>query len=310
MIEQRHIALPHGITLACRSAGQAGRPVLLFLHGFPEAAFVWDGLLDHFAKAENGGYHCIAPNLRGYAGSSAPVEIAAYRAKHLVQDIAALIQASCGEGGEGGQLAALVAHDWGGAVAWNLAATQPQLLQKLVIINSPHPGTFLRALQSSPAQQVASAYMNFLIRPDAETLLAEDDYRRLWELFSRMGALDGPNAWLTDDVKAKYREAWAAGLTGPLNYYRASPLRPPRPGPPHDDPAVAAVTLPPEMLHVGLPTLVLWATGDTALLPELLDGLQDYVPQLQLERIDGATHWVVHEQPALVASRLQAFLSQ
>lgn len=307
MIEQYNIALPHGITLACRSAGEPGRPVLLFLHGFPEAAFVWDGLLEHFAQPENGGYHCIAPNLRGYAGSSAPAEATAYRAKHLVQDITALIQVSCGHAG---QLAALVAHDWGGAVAWNLAATQPQWLKKLVIINSPHPGTFLHALRHSPAQQAASAYMNFLIRPDAEALLAEDDYHRLWELFSRMGAVDGPHAWLTDDVKAKYRDVWAAGLTGPLNYYRASPLRPPRPGPPHEDPAAAAVTLPPEMLHVSLPTLVLWATGDTALLPELLDGLQDDVPQLQLQRIDGATHWVVHEQPALIASRLQAFLNQ
>ncbi len=307
MIQHSQVHLPHGISLACRSAGTPGRPVLLFLHGFPEAAFVWDEMLEHFARPANGGYHCIAPNLRGYAGSSAPTEVAAYRAKHLVQDLAALIQATCGTGG---QLAALVAHDWGGAVAWNLAATQPQLLKKLAIINSPHPGTFLRALQHSPAQQEASAYMNFLIRPEAEALLAEDDYRRLWELFSRMGAVDGPHAWLTEDVKAKYRAAWAAGLTGPLNYYRASPLRPPRPGPPHEDPAAAAVTLPPEMLRVALPTLVLWATGDTALLPELLDGLQDFVPQLQLERIDGATHWVVHEQPALVAARLQAFLNQ
>jgi pimeloyl-ACP methyl ester carboxylesterase len=306
MIEERNIALPHGITLACRIAGEPGRPVMVFLHGFPEAAFVWDALLEHFALPQNGGYHCIAPNLRGYAGSSAPTDVAAYRAKHLVQDIAALIQISCGNEG---QLAALVAHDWGGAVAWNLAATQPALLRKLVIINSPHPGTFLRALQGSSAQQAASQYMNFLIRPDAEELLAADDYRRLWELFSRMGAVDGPHAWLTDDIKTKYRAVWAAGLTGPLNYYRASPLRPPRLGPPHNDPAAAGVTLPAEMLHVALPTLVLWGTGDTALLPELLDGLQDYVPKLQLERIDGATHWIVHEQPALVASRLKAFLN-
>ena len=74
------------------------------------------------------------------------------------------------------------------------------------------------------------------------------------------------------------------------------------------DPAAAAVTLPPEMLQVKLPTLVLWGTGDTALLPELLDGLEAFVPQLQLERIEDATHWIVHEQPALVQARLAAFL--
>jgi len=243
----------------------------MFLHGFPEAAFVWDGMLGHFAKPENGGYRCIAPNLRGFERSSAPADVATYRPKHLVQDIAALIAQ------EGGQLACLVAHDWGGAVAWNLAAAQP-------------------------------AYMNFLIRPDAEALLAENDFRRLWEFFTQMGAVDGPHPWLTEAVKVQYRAVWAQGLTGPCNYYRASPLRPPRPGPPHNDPAAAAVTIPREMLEVILPTLVIWATGDTALPPALLNGLDDFVPQMLLRRVEGATHWIMHEQPELVAGYLQQFL--
>jgi pimeloyl-ACP methyl ester carboxylesterase len=304
MIETSLHTLPHGITLSCRSAGTKGRPVLMFLHGFPEAAFVWDGLLAHFSQPEHGGYRCIAPNLRGYERSSAPADAAAYRPKHLVQDIAALIAL------EGGPIECLIAHDWGGAVAWNLAAAQPACLKKLAIINSPHPGTFLRELQHSPAQQAASAYMNFLIRPDAEALLAEDDFRRLWEFFTAMGAADGPHAWLTEAVKAQYRAVWSQGLTGPCNYYRASPLRPPRPGPPHHDPAAAAVTIPRSMLEVHLPTLVIWAMGDTALPPALLDGLDDFVPQMTLRRVDDATHWIVHEQPALVAAYLQEFMRQ
>ena len=170
MIQNRLLKLPHGITLSCRMAGDDSRPVLMFLHGFPEAAFVWDDLLEHFARPENGGYFCVAPNLRGFELSSAPTDPKAYRAKHLVQDIAALVAQLT----PGGQLEALVAHDWGGAVAWSVAATLPQLMNKLVIINSPHPGTFLRELQHSPEQQAASAYMNFLIRPDAEKLLAEN----------------------------------------------------------------------------------------------------------------------------------------
>lgn len=302
MIETRLQALPHGITLSCRTSGAKGRPVLMFLHGFPEAAFVWDGLLEHFARPENGGFRCIAPNLRGFEQSSAPAEAAAYRPKHLVQDIAALIAL------EGGQLECLVAHDWGGAVAWNLAAGHPALMKKLAIINSPHPGTFLRELQHSPAQQAASAYMNFLIRPDAEALLAEDDFRRLWEFFTHMGAADGPHAWLTAALREQYRGIWRQGLTGPCNYYRASPLRPPRPGPPHNDPAAAAVTIPREMLEVHLPTLVLWAMDDIALPAALLDGLEDYVPQMTLQRIAGATHWILHEQPALVTAYLRDFL--
>ncbi|MES2361985.1 MAG: alpha/beta hydrolase [Pseudomonadota bacterium] len=303
MIETSLQTLPHGITLSCRSSGEKGRPVLMFLHGFPEAAFVWDGLLEHFAKPENGGFRCIAPNLRGFELSSAPADVAAYRPKHLVQDIAALIAV------EGAQLECLIAHDWGGAVAWNLAASQPQLINKLAIINSPHPGTFLRELQHSPAQQAASAYMNFLIRPDAETLLAANDYQRLWTFFTNMGAAEGAHAWLTDSVRAQYREVWQRGLSGQLNYYRASPLRPPRPGPPHNDPAAAAVTIPRGLLEVHLPTLVVWAMNDIALPPALLDGLDDYVPQLTLQRVEDATHWLVHEQPELVARYLKQFLT-
>ena len=79
MIETFLQTLPHGITLSCRAAGQRGRPVLMFLHGFPEGAFIWDGLLEHFAKEENGGYRCVAPNLRGYEHSSQPADVAAYR---------------------------------------------------------------------------------------------------------------------------------------------------------------------------------------------------------------------------------------
>ncbi|HET8744585.1 MAG TPA: alpha/beta hydrolase [Ramlibacter sp.] len=290
-IETWQQPLPHGITLSCRGAGQRGRPVLMFLHGFPEAAFVWDELLETFAQQ---GWRCVAPNLRGYEASSQPAEVAAYRPKLLVQDIAALAQI------EGAPLACLVAHDWGGAVAWGLANREPQLLQRLAIINSPHPGTFLRALRESPAQQQASAYMNFLVRPDAEALLREDDYRRLFGFFTHWG----PAQWLTPELKAQYRAVWDRSLTGGLNYYRASPLRPQREG----DPGAAAVTLRREMLTVDVPTLVLWGLQDAALLPELVDGLDEYVPRLELHQVADASHWIVHERPQWVAERLSAFL--
>ena len=298
MIEKFQQALPHGITLSCRAAGKPGRPVLVFLHGFPEAAFVWDELLEHFALPEHGGYRSVAPNLRGFEQSSAPADVAAYRAKHLVQDIAALIAIL----GAGAPLECLVAHDWGGAVAWNLANQQPQLARRLAIINSPHPGTFLRELQSNPKQQQASAYMNFLIRPDAERLLAENGYQRLFGFLTN----GSDAAWLTDAVRKQYKAVWDAGLTGGCNYYRASPLRPPR----AEDAGAAAITLPHAMLTVSLPTLVLWAMDDIALPPELIDGLDAYVPNLTLEKVEGATHWIVHERPAFVAQRLEAFLQK
>jgi epoxide hydrolase 4 len=299
MPELFQLPLPHGITLSCRAAGQKGHPVMVFLHGFPEGAFVWDGLLEHFAAK---GYRCIAPNLRGFEKSSAPADAAQYRAKFLVQDITALIAIES----PSQPLACLVAHDWGGAVAWNLANQLPQLMQRLCIINSPHPGTFLRELRESPAQQAASAYMNFLIRPDAEKLLAEDDYRRLWEFFTNMFAATGNHAWLTDEVKAQYRSVWDHGLTGGCNYYRASPIRPPT----ASDPGANAVTLPREMLTVTLPTLVIWAMQDIALPPALIDGLEDYIPKLQVQRVADATHWIVHEQPERVIQLLASFMDQ
>ena len=302
MIQTYTRALPHGITLSCRSAGEPGRPVLLFLHGFPEAAFVWDFQLDYFSRPENGGYRCVAPNLRGFERSSAPIEVGAYRPKHLVQDIVELIAAETQ--GQGGQLAALVAHDWGGAVAWNLANQLPHLARQLMIINSPHPGTFLRELKTNPVQQAASAYMNFLTRPDAEKLLAQDDYRRLWEFLTHTKDGFQPAPWLTPEVKAQYREVWDGGLTGGCNLYRASPLRPPR----LDDPAAAVVELPHEMLTVALPTLVIWALDDIALPPVLIEGIDEYVEDLTIRTVAGATHWVVHEQPGLIARFLTEFL--
>lgn len=301
MIETFELALPHGITLSVRAAGQPGRPVLMFLHGFPEAAFVWDEALAYFAAPEHGGWRCIAPNLRGYERSSAPTAVEAYRARHLVQDIAALIDAVTAGGPTSGRVAALVAHDWGGAVAWNLAALQPQRLGRLVILNSPHPGTFWRDLRHSPAQQAASAYMNFLIRPDATQRLTADGYARLWGFFRGMS---DTAAWLTSALQAQYEAVWAMGLQGGLHYYAASPLRPPT----ADDPGAAGVELPETLLHVRVPTQVIWGLQDQALLPGLLEGLEHWVPDLRIERLPDASHWLLHEQPERVLHLIEAFV--
>jgi len=299
MIETFDAVLPHGITLSCRATGRVGAPLLVFLHGFPEAAFVWDDLLEHFGDR----YRCVAPNLRGFGPSSAPAESEAYRVKHLINDLDALI-AQLG----GGPLEALVAHDWGGAVAWTFAALRPQALKRLVIINSPHPATFLRELQHNPEQQAASSYMNFLCRPDAEQLLTDNDFARLWPMFTNMGAADPARqggGWLTDAVRDQYRAVWGAGMTGGCNYYRASPLRPPTAP---DDP-VMSIVFTPEFVTVTVPTLVVWAEDDIALPVALIDGLEAYVPQLRLVRVPGATHWIVHERPAFIAGEIERQLA-
>ncbi len=294
MIETFTITLGNGIELSCRGAGSSGDPVLVFLHGFPEAAFVWDDLLEHFSSR----YRCVAPNLRGYERSSSPADVEAYRAKHLVGDISSLIDAL------GGELAALVAHDWGGALAWGLAAQRPEAIGRLVIVNSPHPATFLRELRHNPKQQAASAYMNFLCRPDAEALLSANDFARLWPFFTNMGAADPGRVgggWMTEAMRERYREVWRLGLRGGCNYYRASPLRPPL----GDDDAVLRIELPASAVTSHAPTLVVWAEDDIALPVALLDGLEEFVPRLRVVRVPGATHWIVHERPALVIAEIE-----
>lgn len=275
------LALPHGITLGCRGTREGARVMLV--HGFPEAAFAWDELQALLAPLP-----CVAPDLRGFGASSAPSDPAAYRPKLLVADLAAAIEAL------GAPLDLLVAHDWGGALAWTLAAQRPELMRRLLILNAPHSATFLRELRHDPAQQRASAYMNYFCRPDAAARLAEDDYRRLWRSFQDA-------AWLTPELKARYRAVWDRSLEQQLNYYRGSPLRPPQA--PAD--AIHTLALPDEAVTVRVPTTVLWGERDHALMPSLLDGLERWVPDLRVIRVPDASHWIVHEQPALVARTIR-----
>ena len=301
MIETFHRTLSLGITLSCRATGVAGQPLLVFLHGFPEGAFVWDEMLLYFARPEHGGYRCVAPNLRGFETSSAPQEVDSYRPKHLVKDVLALADS---EAGPNGHMACLIAHDWGGAVAWNFANQFPDKLAKLAIFNSPHPGTFLRELKYNPAQQEASEYMNFLASKGAEDQLVADDFAMLWRFLTTAFVTVSGSAWLTEQLKKRYREVWSHGLRGGCNYYRASPMRPPT----KQDPAAAALVLPRAMLDVTVPTMVAWGMQDAALPPDLLDGLEEFVPQLTLHKVPDATHWILHEQPGLCRELLAAHI--
>ncbi|HEX5355648.1 MAG TPA: alpha/beta fold hydrolase [Aquabacterium sp.] len=293
--------------LSCRVAGPPGAPLLLFLHGFPEAAFVWDALLQRFGDR----YRCVAPNLRGYPGSYAPADVKAYRANVVLGDLIALIQQEAATPDT--PAAAVIAHDWGGALAWGLAAVAPHVMQRLVILNAPHPGLFLQALRDDPAQQAASSYMNLLRTPGIEAQLAANDFELMWTFFERFGGA----AWLTPALREQYRQAWSAtpqpagdahtatsALTGPLNYYRASPLHPPTS--PTD--TINTLQLPDALLYVNVPTSVIWGEADTALPPSLLDGLPRFVPRLHVTRLAHATHWLLHEAPEDVAQAIDAAL--
>ena len=292
-ISEFDVALPSA-TLRVRAAGADDAPVVMLVHGFPEGAFAWDDVLEQLATR---GYRAVAPYLRGFGPSAHPPAVEDYRISEVAIDLGALAMTLS----PGRPLAAMVAHDWGGAAGWAVAARAPHLLERLVIINSPHPGAFLRDLRTSHQQQAASEYMNALAAADAEQRFAADDYRLLWRFFEGMGAT-GARGWLTDEVRERYRHLWGQGLTGGLNYYRATPVRP---GLPLDD-----ISLPQALYDIAVPTLVIWGTGDTALLPGLLDGLSDWVNDLTVVTDHEATHWIVHEKPDVVTELITNFLTQ
>lgn len=292
--EGQYAALSNGMRLHYASAGEKGKPLLLFVHGFPEFWYEWEAQLREFGAD----YYAVAPDLRGFNRSSMPSELPAYKAKHIVEDLR-LLAAELGN-----ESFVMVAHDWGGAIAWNFAIALPQLLRKLIIVNSPHPYLFMRALAQDPEQRKASAYMNWLRAEGSETALAKDDFKLLESLLNGMG--QSPTPWFTDEVRAKYHACWSRGLTGGVNYYRASPLHPPT----EDHPGPLKLDLNPEDFRIKVPTRVIWGEQDIALPKSLVDGLDGLVDDLRIERIPEGSHWVIHEQPERVNRLIRGFLTE
>lgn len=287
----QYATLASGIRLHYASCGAPGRPLVLCIHGFPEYWGAWEDVLPACGEWA----HAVAPDLRGYNLSSCPAGLDAYRARALVGDLIDLI-ASLGY-----ERAIVLAHDWGGAAGWQLAIARPELVQRLVIVNSPHPYVFARELANNPDQQRASAYMNRLRAPDAEAVLARNDFARLFASFAKEDG--GDPGWLDATRRERYRSVWSKGLTGALNYYRATPLYPPT----ETDAGAKGLTLDPARFVVRVPTLVLWGMRDRALLPCLLDGLDELVPQIAIERRPAASHWLAHEEPDWIATRVREF---
>ena len=270
--------------------------LMMFVHGFPEFWGEWEHQLVEFGKD----HQAVALDMRGYNLSSKPEDVEAYQVHHLIEDLRALAEHL------GHQSFILVAHDWGGAVAWSTAMQHPVCVEKLVIINCPHPAVFARELLNNPAQQKASQYMLLLRSSKAERTLSENNYARLMDMVTQFGS-----KWdMTDEVRLKYIAAWSqpGALTGGLNYYRASPLYPPTT--PQDVEKITAIlNLPPEMLAVKVPTLLIWGEQDRALLTGNLDGLEAYVKDLTVKRIPDGSHWISHEQPDRVNGLIREFLS-
>jgi len=260
-------------------------PLILFLHGFPEFWYEWKDLLPELGKD----HHAVALDMRGYNLSDKPEKVEAYAVPTIIEDVRALA------GKLGAKKFVLVGHDWGGVIAWAFAAAHPEMLDKLIIVNAPHPTVFRRELASNPNQQKASAYFNLFTSDAAEATLSQNNFAALTGLLK---------SWGTDDDRKAYIENWSRGISGGLNYYRASRLRSPVGGAPADP----SPTLSNAMI-ISTPTLVIWGEKDTALLTGNLDGLEKYVKTLQVVRIPDGTHWVIHEKPALVIETMRKFLN-
>jgi len=269
--------------------------LIIFVHGFPEFWGEWEDQLLEFGKD----YQAVAYDLRGYNLSSKPPGVDAYNMTHHVEDLRCLIEHL------GHRSCCLVAHDWGGGVAWSFALRHPEMLDKLVIINSPHPYTFARELLNNPAQREASEYMLLFRSPAAEETLSANNYENLYQGLFKWGS-----KWdMPDGTLQKYIKAWSqpGALTGGLNTYRASPLYPPTSGA-EEEQIKAVMSLPREMLTIKVPTLAIWGEEDSALLTGNLDGLDDYVDELTVTRIPDGTHWVIHEQPELINALIREFI--
>lgn len=282
-----------GIHLHYACAGRQGAPLILFLHGFPEFWFAWNGILPHFGR----NWYAVAPDQRGYNLSSRPEAVDAYRIDALMRDVDRLISAL------GYEDAVIVAHDWGGAMAWSFVLAYPQRVRRLVILNAPHPVLFARALASDPEQQRASQYMNWLRRPGSEKALAADDFALMHKLLQGSST----TAWFDASTQAAYHSAWSqpGALRGGVNWYRATPLHPAT----EQEPGAGALELRAEQFVIRVPTLIIWGEADEALRPVLLEGIEAFVPQLRLIRVPDASHWIVHEKPQLVCAAIDEFLA-
>jgi pimeloyl-ACP methyl ester carboxylesterase len=272
-----------------------GKPIV-FMHGFPQFWFLWRKQL-----ADLGEDHAVfAPDMRGFNLSDKPAEVEAYRMRNLIGDLRGLVEEL------GIAPFTLVGHDWGGIVSWAFALKHPELLDRFVIMDSPPPFTWNRDLRESPRQRAAVNYMVEMSKPPPgpERMVAASDFAMLDTMMERIG---GPDARLSDGERAAYHEAWSqpGALTGGLNYYRAARMgdQVSGGGVPRDYEAKIREQ------RIEVPTLVIWGENDPALLVGLTRGLEEWIPDLRVEILPGAGHWVPYERPREVNTLIRDFVA-
>ncbi|MBF2004979.1 alpha/beta fold hydrolase [Chlorogloeopsis fritschii PCC 9212] len=272
--------ITNGVKLHYVTQGEG--PLMLMLHGFPEFWYSWRHQIPEFAKY----FKVVAVDLRGYNDSDKPKEQSAYVMDEFIKDVKGLIK------GLGYEKCVLVGHDWGGAIAWCFTYAHPEMVEKLIVLNIPHPAKFSEGLRT-PQQLLKSSYMFLFQLPWLpEVLIQSADYQAIETALKGMAV--NKSTFTQADIDA-YKDAAAkrGALTAMLNYYRN---------------IFQQRLLNPSWGVLEVPTLMIWGEKDTALGKELSYGTEAYVRDLQIRYIPNCSHWVQQEKPELVNEYMREFL--
>jgi pimeloyl-ACP methyl ester carboxylesterase len=273
----------NGITLYCAELGPTHGPLVFLLHGFPE---YWYGWRHHIAPLARAGFRVVAPDQRGYGESDKPKGIAAYDLDVLAADIAGLADAL------GRDRFAVVGHDWGGSVGWWTARNYPTRVSQLAVLNAPHPAVWKYAMRHIPAQRRLSGYVGAIAMPAIPEMLV-----RMGKFNALVKALRGArrkDAFSNVDIE-QYRQAWkkSGAITAMLNWYRAL-LR-------KDMPLA-------DEKRLAMPVRIIWGVDDAFGIPELANESAKLCDDAKIVFVEGATHWVAHDEPERVERALLEFL--
>lgn len=268
----------NGVSLHIVEAGDAGDPVVILIHGFPEFWWAWRHQITPLANA---GYHVIVPDMRGYNQSDAPPEISAYTLDTLASDVIALADAY------GAERFHVVGHDWGAVIGWWVVAHYPDRIHRAVLMDGPHPGVMRKQALKHPSQALRSIYVAYFQLPWLpEAMLSRNNFAALK---SKIKETAKPGAFEEGSLE-RYAEAWKhpGSLTAMLNYYRALRYKP------RSKMSVRVVT----------PTLILWADDDAFLEHHVAEASLKLCESGQLEFIKDVTHWLHLEKPALINQKI------